>query len=84
LCRWEPSSFRLAGPQIAVVNGHNQIELHKVALGRDFGNTIEITNGITASDRIVASPPDYLVNGCRSPSNQPLVARRVKGTPWEN
>jgi RND family efflux transporter MFP subunit len=55
--------FQAAGPQIAVVNGHNQIELHKVALGRDFGNTIEITNGITESDRIVASPPDYLVNG---------------------
>jgi RND family efflux transporter MFP subunit len=55
--------FQAAGPQIAVVNGNNQIELHKVALGRDFGNTIEITNGITESDRIVASPPDYLVNG---------------------
>ena len=55
--------FQAAGPQIAVVNGRNQIELHKVALGRDFGHTIEITNGITASDRIVASPPDYLVNG---------------------
>jgi RND family efflux transporter MFP subunit len=55
--------FQAAGPQIAVVNGRNQIELRKVALGRDFGNTIEITNGIIESDRIVASPPDYLVNG---------------------
>jgi RND family efflux transporter MFP subunit len=55
--------FQALGPQIAVVNAKNQIELHKVTLGRDFGNTIEVTNGITESDQIVASPPDYLVNG---------------------
>ncbi len=55
--------FQAAGPQIAVVNAKNQIALHKVTLGRDFGNTIEVTNGITESDQFVASPPDYLVNG---------------------
>jgi len=55
--------FQAAGPQVAVVNDKNQIQLHKVTLGRDFGTTIEVMNGVTASDQIVSSPPDYLVDG---------------------
>lgn len=55
--------FQAAGPQVAVINGKNQIELHKVSIGRDFGNTIEITGGLALTEQIVASPPDYLVDG---------------------
>lgn len=55
--------FQAAGPQVAVVNSSNKIELHKVILGKDLGATMEITGGITAQDQIVANPPDYLVDG---------------------
>ncbi|AXC10182.1 putative Co/Zn/Cd efflux system membrane fusion protein [Acidisarcina polymorpha] len=55
--------FQSAGPQIAVVNAEHKVELHKVTIGNDFGNTVEITGGITAQDAIIANPPDYLVNG---------------------
>jgi multidrug efflux pump subunit AcrA (membrane-fusion protein) len=55
--------FQAAGPQLAVVTSKNTIELRKVVIGLDFGNTLEITNGISSQDAIVASPPDYLVNG---------------------
>jgi RND family efflux transporter MFP subunit len=55
--------FQAAGPQVAVVNGNSQIELRKISLGRDFGNTVEIDSGISASDSVIASPPDYLVDG---------------------
>jgi RND family efflux transporter MFP subunit len=55
--------FQAAGPQVAVVTPKNAIELRKVSIGRDFGNTVEITNGLSTADAIVASPPDYLVNG---------------------
>jgi RND family efflux transporter MFP subunit len=55
--------FQAAGPQVAVVNAENQIELRKVALGKDLGGTMEITGGITTQDRIVANPPDDLVDG---------------------
>ncbi len=55
--------FQSAGPQVAVVTANNTIELRKVIIGRDFGNTTEITNGISPQDAVVASPPDYLVNG---------------------
>jgi RND family efflux transporter MFP subunit len=55
--------FQSAGPQVAVVTAKNTIELRKVVIGRDFGNTMEITNGIGTQDSVIASPPDYLVNG---------------------
>lgn len=55
--------FQAAGPQVAIVNAGKQIDLRKVTLGRDFGNTIEVTGGLNAQDAIVASPPDYLVQG---------------------
>jgi RND family efflux transporter MFP subunit len=55
--------FQAAGPQVAVVTAQNTIELRKVVIGRDFGTTTEITNGISTQDSVIASPPDYLVNG---------------------
>jgi RND family efflux transporter MFP subunit len=55
--------FQAAGPQVAVVNSKNEIELRRVGVGRDFGNNIEITSGLAITDQIVSSPPDYLING---------------------
>jgi RND family efflux transporter MFP subunit len=55
--------FRSEGPQIAVVNDKNQIELRKVVLGRDFGAALEILEGIEPRDRVVVNPPDSLVDG---------------------
>jgi hypothetical protein len=57
--------YQAAGPQVAVVNSAGQVELHNVALGRDFGTSVEVTGGIGANDSIIASPPDYLVNGMK-------------------
>jgi RND family efflux transporter MFP subunit len=67
--------FQAAGPQIAVVNSKSQVELRKVVLGRDFGNTVEITKGIIESDSVIASPPDYLVNGMQV-SVQPVAGAK--------
>ena len=55
--------FQSAGPQVAIVAKGNQIELRKVNLGRDFGDTVEILSGVTPKDAVVANPPDSLTNG---------------------
>jgi RND family efflux transporter MFP subunit len=55
--------FQAAGPQVGVVTTPNRVELRKVALGHDFGDTIEVLNGIRASDAVIANPPDFLTNG---------------------
>ena len=57
--------YQAAGPQVAVVTDRSEVALKKVTLGRDFGDTIEITGGISKDDAVVASPPDYLIDGMR-------------------
>ena len=63
-----PSStilFQSAGPQVGVVNGQSQVELRKVSLGHDFGNTIQIVSGVRPADAVIDNPPDSLTNGMR-------------------
>ena len=63
-----PSStilFQSYGPQVGVVNSQNQVELRKVTLGHDFGDTIEIVSGVRHTDSVIANPPDSLTSGMR-------------------
>ena len=67
-----PSStilFQSDGPQVGVVSGENQVELRKVTLGHDFGDTIEIVTGVRQADAVIANPPDSLTNGMRVREN---------------
>jgi RND family efflux transporter MFP subunit len=57
--------FQAAGPQIGIVAADNQVQLHKVTLGHDFGDTVEILSGVTAGDAVIANPSDSLTAGAR-------------------
>ena len=47
----------------AVVGPDNRINLKKLTIGRDYGNTLEVLQGIDPEDRIVVNPPDALEQG---------------------
>lgn len=54
--------FRSEGLQVAVVrNGH--VALVPIAIGRDYGATVEVVSGLTPADELVLSPPDSLITG---------------------
>ncbi len=55
--------FRAEGPRAAVVGAGSKVQLRPVAIGRDFGNTVEIISGLEQSDAVVVSPSDSLENG---------------------
>ncbi|HTC64863.1 MAG TPA: efflux RND transporter periplasmic adaptor subunit [Candidatus Saccharimonadales bacterium] len=55
--------FRPDGSMAAVVGTDNRINLKKITIGRDFGNALEILDGVTPTDRIVINPPDALEQG---------------------
>ena len=57
--------FQGDGPQVGVVNSRNQVELRKVTLGHDFGDTIQIVTGVRPADAVIANPPDSLISGMR-------------------
>ncbi len=55
--------FQSAGPQVAIVNHGDHVDLRNVTLGRDFGDTVEILSGVTPRDAVVANPLDSLTTG---------------------
>jgi hypothetical protein len=55
--------FRPDGTMAAVVDPDNRISLKKLTIGRDFGNSLEVLEGIEPADRIVVNPPDALEQG---------------------
>ena len=57
--------FRAEGLQVGVVNSNALVELRKVQIGRDFGQTVEVTGGVTPADRVIANPSDSLVSGIK-------------------
>jgi hypothetical protein len=57
--------FRAEGLQVAVVNSDGVVELRKVQVGRDFGQTVEITGGVAPADRVITNPSDSLVSGIK-------------------
>ncbi len=68
--------FRAEGLQVAVVDDTGKISLKKVTMGRDFGNEVELSNGIVAEDKVVINPPDSITNG-----QQVRVVEPKKETP---
>jgi RND family efflux transporter MFP subunit len=57
--------FRAQGLQVGVVSPDGTVELRSVQVGRDFGQTVEITGGVTPADRVITNPTDSLVSGTK-------------------
>ena len=55
--------FRPDGTMAAVIGADGRINLKKLTIGRDFGDALEVLQGIDAADRIVVNPPDALEQG---------------------
>lgn len=50
------------GTQVAVVRD-GKVHFVKVVVGQDFGQTIEITEGLTGDEQIIATPGERIVEG---------------------
>jgi membrane fusion protein (multidrug efflux system) len=55
--------FRAQGLQVGVVKPDNTVELRDIKVGRDFGTTIQIVQGVTPSDKVIVNPSDSLITG---------------------
>jgi membrane fusion protein (multidrug efflux system) len=55
--------FRAQGLQVGVVKPDNTVELRDIKVGRDFGTTIEIVQGVTPSNKVIVNPSDSLTTG---------------------
>jgi len=55
--------FRKEGAQVAVVGPDGKVQLRHISIGRDYGTSLEVLEGIGVEDRIVINPPDSLEEG---------------------
>jgi len=55
--------FRGEGPRVAAVGPDGKVQLRAVKIGRNFGEVIELLDGVGANDRLVLNPADSLNDG---------------------
>ncbi|RYF35073.1 MAG: efflux RND transporter periplasmic adaptor subunit [Comamonadaceae bacterium] len=55
--------FRAEGTRVAVVDDKGRVALRPVAIGRNYGPTVEVLDGLAATDRLVLNPSDSLAEG---------------------
>jgi membrane fusion protein (multidrug efflux system) len=55
--------FRPNGVTVAVVDSRGKTSLKTVTIGRDFGTHVEVTTGLTATDRVIDNPGDAISPG---------------------
>lgn len=55
--------FRDSGMELATLGPQNHVVIHPVTLGRDFGATVEIADGLSPNDWVIQNPPDTLQAG---------------------
>jgi RND family efflux transporter MFP subunit len=48
---------------VGVVRPNGTVEIRQIVIHRDLGSTLEISQGLSESDQIIASPPPGLVDG---------------------
>jgi RND family efflux transporter MFP subunit len=54
--------FRAQGLQAGVVRD-GRAQLVHITIGHDFGNTVEVTSGLTPQDSVILDPSDSLISG---------------------
>ena len=55
--------FRSEGLRAVVIDANHHTRLQSLTIGRDFGSSLEVLNGLKPDDWIVLNPPDSLEDG---------------------
>ena len=66
--------FRSEGVQVASVGNDGRIKLRGVKVGRNFGSTVEVLEGLKGGEELVLNPPDSMADG-----DQVTVVPNAKG-----
>jgi RND family efflux transporter MFP subunit len=55
--------FRMEGPQVATIENGEHIHWQNIRVGRDFGDRIEVLDGLKENTKVVMNPTDDLREG---------------------
>jgi multidrug efflux system membrane fusion protein len=73
--------FRAEGAQVAVIGSDNKVQLRHINIGRDYGTTLEVLGGVSATDQIVINPADSLEDGQQVNIAEPQPGQQQSGQP---
>ena len=71
--------FGAGGPYVAIVVD-DKVEKKQVKLGIDYGSTVEIRSGVSATDKVILNPLDSIVNGQQVVIETPPPAPAKRGS----
>jgi RND family efflux transporter MFP subunit len=55
--------FRREGPAVGIVHPNGKVELRNITINRDYGNKLEVSEGLSLSDQVILNPSDDLTDG---------------------
>jgi membrane fusion protein, multidrug efflux system len=71
--------FRREGSAVGIVLPNGKVELRNITIHRDFGNKLEVSEGLSISDQVILNPSDDLTDGASvkitEPSSPPATSR---------
>ncbi|HWU35083.1 MAG TPA: efflux RND transporter periplasmic adaptor subunit [Methylovorus sp.] len=70
--------FDAKGMQVAVVDGDGSVKRKAITVARDMGSSLELSDGISATDRIIDNPPDGIADGTKVLIKQDTPAAEKK------
>jgi RND family efflux transporter MFP subunit len=53
------------GPHVAVVDSSNTVQFRKIVPGRDSGSTMEVNDGVSEGELVIANPTDDVRDGAK-------------------
>ncbi len=76
--------FRSEGLRAVIIDTNHRVRLQPIDIGRDYGTSLEVLNGLKRDDWIVLNPPDAIENGQEvhvQEVNNPLAPAPAPGQP---
>ena len=70
--------IRGEGMRVAVVDAESRVHLKPVKVGRNYGENVEVMEGVSATDKLVLNPPDSLAPGDQVTVAPPAAAKSAK------
>ena len=55
--------FQREGPTVGVVHPDGRVEIRKITIHDDFGDKLEVSQGLSPSDQVILNPSDSLSDG---------------------
>ena len=49
--------------RVAVLDADKRVRLRAIRIGRNYGESVEVLEGVTRADEVVLNPPDSLAEG---------------------